>query len=334
MDQAWKRARKRRRKESPTVISLFAGCGGSSLGYAMAGYRELLAVDWDKNAVETFKLNFPKVPLFAGDITELSVDEAMKMAELEASGELDILDGSPPCQGFSISGLRQLDDPRNQLFNEFVRLLIGLKPKVFIMENVTGMVKGKMKIVFTEVLTSLKKAGYKVKAKVLNAAFYGVPQMRRRLIFIGIRDDLNIEPSFPESKTRPITVKEAIGWLNPDEAGVIGSNKGKWLRYARHLQMGQSVADIHPQKFGWSLFKLHPDKPAPTVCKIMGIGKLATMYHYDKYRMLGVNEVKMICSFPLQFRFVGKAHLAWQQMGNSVPPLFMEAIASYVRKFF
>lgn len=90
----------------------------------MAGYRELLAVEWDNNAVDTFKLNFPDVPVYHGDITKLSVDECLKMTRLE-SGELDVLDGSPPCQGFSTAGKRVMDDPRNQLFREYVRLLRG-----------------------------------------------------------------------------------------------------------------------------------------------------------------------------------------------------------------
>ncbi|MBW7959864.1 MAG: DNA cytosine methyltransferase, partial [Candidatus Promineofilum sp.] len=140
-----------REANAPTVISTFAGAGGSSLGYSMAGFRELLAVEWDDNAVETFRLNFPGVPVYHGDIAKLSVDECLDMAGI-ATGDLDVLDGSPPCQGFSTAGKRQLDDPRNQLFREYVRLLRGLQPKVFVMENVSGMVKGKMKLVFVEIL--------------------------------------------------------------------------------------------------------------------------------------------------------------------------------------
>ena len=98
------------------MISLFAGCGGSSLGYSMAGYRELLAVEWDDHAVETFKLNFPDVPVWHGDIAELSVEECLRLAGLRP-GQLDVLDGSPPCQGFSTAGKRKIDDGRNQLFS-------------------------------------------------------------------------------------------------------------------------------------------------------------------------------------------------------------------------
>ncbi len=136
------------------MISLFAGCGGSSLGYSMAGYRELLAVEWDDHAVETFRLNFPDVPVWHGDIAMLSVEECLRITGLKP-GELDVLDGSPPCQGFSTAGKRKMDDGRNQLFQEYVRLLRGLRPKVLVMENVSGMVMGKMKLIFAEIMREL-----------------------------------------------------------------------------------------------------------------------------------------------------------------------------------
>jgi DNA (cytosine-5)-methyltransferase 1 len=171
------------------VISLFAGCGGSSLGYSMAGYRELLAVEWDDHAVETFKLNFPDVPVWHGDIAQLSVEECLKLTGLQPK-ELDVLDGSPPCQGFSTAGKRKMDDGRNQLFREYVRLLQGLMPRVFVMENVSGMVKGKMKLIFAEIIRELKASGYHVSARLMNAMYFGVPQSRQRMIFIGVREDL------------------------------------------------------------------------------------------------------------------------------------------------
>ena len=141
LEACWQEHLKPKAKDAPTVISLFAGCGGSSLGYSMAGYRELLAVEWDDHAVETFKANFPDVPVYHGDIAKLSVEEALRITGLKP-GELDVLDGSPPCQGFSTAGKRKMDDSRNQLFREYIRLLRGLQPKVLIMENVSGMVKG------------------------------------------------------------------------------------------------------------------------------------------------------------------------------------------------
>lgn len=207
LEMMWQKHLAPREPDAPTVISTFAGGGGSSLGYSMAGYRELLAVEWDNNAVETFKLNFPDVPVYHGDICNLTVEKCLELAGIEP-GELDLLDGSPPCQGFSTAGKRLLDDPRNQLFKEFVRLLRGLKPKVFVMENVSGMVKGKMKLVFAEILRELRASGYKVSARLLNAMYFHVPQSRQRIIFIGVREDLGIKPSHPGAENRAVTLGE------------------------------------------------------------------------------------------------------------------------------
>jgi len=176
-------------KESPTVISTFAGCGGSSLGYHWAGFRELLAVEWDDHAVATFQENFPGVPVYHGDIGQLSVDDCLALAGI-ARGELDVFDGSPPCQGFSQAGKRNLEDPRNQLFAEFVRLLTGLQPRVFVMENVAGLVRGHMKQVFLEIMDCLRGAGYHVEAQLMNAKYFEVPQCRKRVIFVGVREDI------------------------------------------------------------------------------------------------------------------------------------------------
>jgi len=189
LEACWREHLAPRAPNAPTLISLFAGCGGSSLGYSMAGYRELLAVEWDDHAVATFRLNFPDVPVYHGDIAKLSVDECLRLAGIGPE-ELDVLDGSPPCQGFSTAGKRKMDDGRNQLFREYVRLLRGLRPKVLVMENVSGMVKGKMKLIFAEILRELKESGYHVSARLMNAMYYGVPQSRQRMIFIGGREDL------------------------------------------------------------------------------------------------------------------------------------------------
>jgi DNA (cytosine-5)-methyltransferase 1 len=150
------------------VVSTFAGGGGSSTGYRMAGGNVLLAVEWNDNAVETYKANYPTTQIFHGDIARLSVEECLSRIEKQPS-ELDILDGSPPCQGFSTAGKRNFQDHRNQLFREYVRLLRGLQPKVFVMENVAGMVKGKMKVLFAEILQTLREFGNAVPPFLIKA---------------------------------------------------------------------------------------------------------------------------------------------------------------------
>lgn len=319
LDAAWADHLTPRAADAPTVISLFAGCGGSSLGYSMAGYRELLAVEWDDNAVATFGLNFPGVPVYHGDIAALSVQECLDRAGLQP-GDLDVLDGSPPCQGFSTAGKRQLDDPRNQLFREYVRLLRGVQPKVFVMENVSGMVKGKMKLVFVECLRELKAAGYAVSARLLNAMYFGVPQSRERMIFIGVRTDLGIAPTHPMANTVPVTVREAWQGLSTDRAGL--GLTPLYTQYWQATAPGTSMGKLNTTK------KLHQDRPAFTIVKSEGNGGL---YHPSEPRMLARQEFTRLASYPDAFQWAG-ARKDWQErIGNSVPPLFMRAIARHIR---
>lgn len=193
------------------VVSLFCGCGGSSCGYHMAGGNVLFSVEWDDNAAACYRANFPETHLYHGDIHNLSVEEILSKTNLKV-GELDILDGSPPCQGFSTAkgAGRTCFDSRNQLYHEYVRILRGLKPKTFIMENVSGMIKGNMKLIFADILKELKESGYDVKARLMNAKWYGVPQSRERMIFVGVRNDLKIPASHPKPQTTPISVKNAL----------------------------------------------------------------------------------------------------------------------------
>jgi len=321
-----------REPDAPTVISTFAGCGGSSLGYSMAGFRELLAVEWDDNAVATFKRNFPDVPVYHGDINELSVEECLELAVIEA-GELDVLDGSPPCQGFSTAGKRKFRDMRNQLSYQFIRLLRGLKPKIFVMENVSGMVKGKMKLLFADILRELKTSGYQVKVKLLNAMYFGVPQSRERVIFVGVREDLGIEPSHPGPETEPITVREALRGLEdycdrelPDILGQYARihPKGNWSTDAeRYKAIKGNTASCFSLK--WAQW----DEPSGTLPK-QEIS-LTGIIHPGKERYLNLPEAKRLGAFPDSFWFTGRQK-GWECIGNSVPPLMMRSIALHIRE--
>ena len=324
LEQAWAEHLAPREANAPTVISTFAGCGGSSLGYSMAGYRELLAVEWDDNAVETFRLNFPDVPVYHGDIAKLSVEECLRLAGV-APGELDVLDGSPPCQGFSTAGKRQMDDPRNSLFREYVRLLRGLQPKVFVMENVSGMVKGKMKLVFAEIMRELKASGYIVSARLLNAMYFNVPQSRERLIFIGVREDLGIAPSHPKAEQKPFTVRLAIEGCE----SVIDAPP--WRKFNLDLWNRQKPGDNGIDGKYFNHVRMDFDKPSPTVPKSAVFGGFVGLYHCTSPRSLNIGELKRIGSWPDGFSFTGSYEDALNRIGNSVPPLFMRSIARHVR---
>jgi len=182
----------------PTVISTFCGTGGSSLGYKWAGFEELLAIDFDPHVIECFKANFPEVPVWHKSVIDITGQEIMSFCKIKL-GELDVFDGSPPCQGFSTAGKRNVNDSRNDLFSHYYRLVTEIEPKVFVMENVSGMAKGTMKGRFIEIMKVLKSGNYHVKCKQMNSMYYGVPQSRERLIFIGVRKDLKKQPQFPEA---------------------------------------------------------------------------------------------------------------------------------------
>ena len=307
LDEAWQRHLAPRTEDAPTVISLFAGCGGSSLGYSMAGFRELLAVEWNDNAVATFRLNFPDVPVYHGDIMKLSVDECLRLAEIEP-GQLDVLDGSPPCQGFSTAGKRQLDDPRNQLAMEFVRLLRGLQPKVFVMENVSGLVKGKMKLIFAEIMRELKASDYKVKCRLMNAMYFQVPQSRQRLIWIGAREDLGARLSHPKAEHNTICALCAM--MNVHD--IIENPSG-------------------PRKFSLASRHLEHHKPSPTLTNNVEVPGSVTPFDDTGVR-IGAERAAIIGSFPEPFAFAGDWKMKLNRIGNSVPPLFMRAIAQHIRR--
>lgn len=326
LEAAWELHLAPRVDNAPTVISTFAGAGGSSLGYSMAGYKELLAVEWDNNAVETFKLNFPAIPVYHGDIAKLSVDECLSLAGIQA-GELDVFDGSPPCQGFSTAGKRMIDDPRNQLFREYVRLLRGLQPKVFVMENVSGMVKGKMKLVFVEILKELKASGYQVKACLLNAMYFNVPQSRQRMIFIGVRDDIGIGPSHPKAQSRQVTVRQAFERLNTKGFELTHTAR-KIVHLMKPLESGKQYA----RQCGHEFTRLDWNRHAPTVLKNFRLSGAMGMVYPDIDRHIGIEECKRLASFPDEYQLVGQPPEQWARIGNSVPPLFMKAIAEHIRQ--
>ncbi len=333
LESAWQEHLAEREPNAPTVISTFAGCGGSSLGYSMAGFRELLANEWDDNAVATFKLNFPDVPVIQGDIAKLTVEQVLEITGLQP-GELDVFDGSPPCQGFSTAGKRIIDDPRNQLFREYVRLLRGLQPKVFVMENVSGMVKGKMKLIFADILRELKASGYRVSARLLNAMYFNVPQSRQRLIFIGVRDDLGVEPSHPKAESSPFTFRDACFDLkgNNPEDRMLGQllqkvakvQPDKWeMDRAKYGAIKGNIAGAIGTKWaGWNRVCMTIIKSEIAMCGTI---------HPDRERYISIPEAKRIFSFPDQFQFLGDREQAIMRMGNSVPPLFMRSIARHIR---
>lgn len=202
-----------------TSIDLFSGCGGLTKGFSMAGIKSIFASDIDENAAKTFMRNFPDTPFLCKSVTDIEKDE---VDQLLAGQVPDIIAGGPPCQGFSLANKRRnkvADDPRNKLFYGFVKFINWYSPKAFVMENVKGLLSMQNGQVLKTILEEFRNAGsyggYKVEYKVLLASDYGVPQNRERVIIIGIREDLGVEPSYPLPTTLDckVTVDEAISDL-------------------------------------------------------------------------------------------------------------------------
>lgn len=319
-------------RKKPTVISLFAGCGGSSLGYKWAGYKELLAVDFDILAVEVFNWNFPKTPCWLKDIKEVSAKEIIDACKIK-KGELDLLDASPPCQGFSIAGKQKILDPRNDLFLEFVRLIKGLNPKVFLMENVPGLIRGKMKGRFIEIMNELKALPYKIKCQRMNTKYYQVPQARERLIWIGYRNNLKLEPTFPIPNNVIITVKRA--WEGKEFTDLDGTElRGIFKDLIKHWRPGETGSKPYNRhsrsnKSNWfNSRRLTWNKPSPVICKT----SRSAIVHPELNRKITINEMKLLQSFPIDFKLPEQYIKSQGVIGNSVPPKFMEALARNIKQ--
>lgn len=206
------------------AISTFSGCGGSSLGYRMAGFRTLWASEFIPAAQDTYRANAaPHTVLDTRDIREVTGADILTATGLDA-GDIDLFDGSPPCASFSTAGKRHAgwgevkaySDTKQRtddLFFEYARLIEETQPRTFIAENVSGLVKGAAKGYFKLILARLKASGYRVQARVLDASWLGVPQARQRLIFIGVREDLGMSPAFPKPLPYQYTVRDALPWI-------------------------------------------------------------------------------------------------------------------------
>jgi len=300
-----------------SLVSLFAGVSGSSLGFqSTKRVDERLVIDFDDYVEKCFKLNFPEVPFLKKALgPELSSEEILEHANLN-KGELAILFASPPCQGFSTAkGNRDIDDDRNDLFLETIRYIDEIRPMVFIIENVTGLIKGKMVFKFNQIIRRIEQIPYEYKYEVLNAADYGVPQLRERVFFIGVRSDLwkkGIRPVFPTPN----------------------------LRNASDLAIKNYVDNIDffsSGQFDNNIFA------KDEICRTITATASLTFYKAGEERKPSITELKKLCSFPDDYLLWGikgriNSHNGFEYnynqkykgLGNSVPPKLMEAVARTV----
>ncbi len=326
-------------KTKPKYIDLFSGAGGFSLGFDNKGFQNVFSIDIEPHFCETYKHNFSNHQLIEKDICELSDSEIKYLKEFD---EIDVVIGGPPCQGFSIAGnigRKFTDDPRNRLFKEFVRVVKVIKPKFFVMENVARLYthnKGKTR---NEIIKDFEKLGYNVECKILNSADYGVPQVRKRVIFIGASTNQKIE--FPQKEVENyISVKEALSKYPKLESGetssvpnhIAMSHSQQMLTKMSYVSDGGDRNEI-PMKIRpksgdvRKYIKYASDKPSVCVT-----GDMRKIFHYDQNRALTVRELAKLQSFPDDFVFKGNRISQQQQVGNSVPPKMAEAIAKAIIK--
>jgi len=350
------------------AIDLFAGCGGLSLGLSKAGFNILYANEINTDASDTYiknlvKNNGHKTYVDVRDISEVKTNEIRKFTK---NKKIHLVTGGAPCQGFSMAGKRDIDDPRNKLFKEMLRIVREINPPLFLMENVKGILSmdnGKVIQTIKEAFEDLK---YDVRIEVLKASKFGVPQDRERVFIIGTKIGNGVLHPTPDTK-KSVSVKEAINDLSFLKIGesseeyklpatskyqklMRGKNKilhnhkssnhtKKVIERFSKLRQGQSGNDL-PKKHQTkkrSLFRIIPNKPAKTVMTMPD-----DYIHYKKNRTLTVRECARLQSFPDDFIFEGKRTTGgkrrrfeipqYTQVGNAVPPLLAEKVGKHLIK--
>lgn len=326
------------------VFSTFSGVGGSSTGYKMAGLNVIGSVEFLDYQVKSYRANHPGTKLYEADIRGLDPKAVMEDLGIKR-GELDIFDGSPPCSGFSMSGIREKgwgitkkygnkEQRVDDLFLEYARFLHVLQPKVFVAENVPGLVAGTAKGYFKDIMRILRSCGYNVKAKIMCSKHYGVPQARERLIIIGVRHGIDIEPSFPLANPKTITVGEAFDTLKLEpHAHLQLLEKMKtqkavmsvMSRVPKNPKRVINASNVHIRGSYFNYSRLSYKAPAPTLIATSG-----GAFHPSFDRPLTINELKAASSFPADFVLHGEYDRQWEACGRAVPPLMMCEIARHI----
>ena len=344
------------------AIDLFAGCGGLSRGFMDAGFDIIVGVDNDQAALNTFALNHNGAkPLNADLSKQETFDEIKRIAN---NREIDVIIAGPPCQGFSLTGPRNFDDPRNKLYLAVLEMVRQYQPKGFIIENVPGMATMYDGQVKEEVLKRFREMGYNIECKILCAADYGVPQIRKRLIFMGVRKDIGV-PEFPkplfEAKDY-VTCREALDDL-PAREKELGVEEDTYIfaprtEYQKKMRgscnvLYNHVATAHKQfvidtiaqvpeggnwrdlpkgvgesrKFNEAWTRYDGNKPSKTI----DTGH-RNHFHYQYNRVPTIRENARLQSFPDDFIFTGTKTQQNRQVGNAVPPLLGEALGNALYK--
>lgn len=320
------------------VISTFSGIGGSSQGYKQAGLNVIASVEFLDYQARIYRANHPNTKLYQEDIRKLDPIEILNEVGLKPY-ELDILDGSPPCSSFSTAGaiesgwgkakkygnrVQRTDD----LFLEYIRFLDKIKPKVFVAENVSGLIKGVSKGHFNEFFRLFKSCGYEVQAKLMNASNYYVPQKRQRIIFIGVRNDLKIKPTFPEPSIKKISLGEAFKDIVNTEEEL---REVDITKYAIYKELQKLPLYGKSSKY-LNLLKESPFEACRTLTATASQIGAASVCHWDN-RKFTIKELKRIATIPDDYIILGSNYNEKAEgLGRLVPPKMMEAIARNIKE--
>ncbi|MCD8296597.1 MAG: DNA cytosine methyltransferase [Prevotella sp.] len=339
----------------PTFIDLFSGCGGMSLGFEMAGFKSILAIDNWNDALITYAYNRKNPKTLCADLLNLSPYEVEKTI---STNIIDVIIGGPPCQGFSVAGKRVVEDERNKLYKSFVNMVRHFKPQGFVMENVPNILSIGNGIIKESILSDFSNLGYNVVCRVMLASDYGVPQNRRRAVFVGLRNGIY---AFPDKKvTNPVTSSEALSDL-PETTVKDGaiykiSPQSPYQKIIRknshgiynheitiHTEQTKRIIAMVPDggnyknlpKELWNMRKVHiawtrlnSKKPSFTI----DCGH-NHHFHYKYNRVPTVRESARLQSFPDSFVFIGGKGSQLKQVGNAVPPLMAYQIALSLIKY-
>lgn len=327
------------------VVSLFSGCGGSSLGYKMAGAEVLCAVEFIKSAADCYAANHTDTHVIVRDIRDIQGAEILGITGLR-KGELDILDGSPPCASFSAVGKREklwgkvkqysntkqrVDD----LFFEYMRIVEELKPKIAIAENVKGLTQGKSKAILQQILDEFSKIGYTPNFKVLKACDFGAPQVRERVIIVATRNDITtsafIYPEPTHEKEQYISVREAISDINnsAEEIEVLLAAGKKYANMQKWDEI-PSPGMYHPVRF--NVGKNRWDYPSYAITYTDSKLSAAGLCHPFEKRRHTIAEMKRLMGFPDSYVLLGTWQEQVERLGRSVCPQVICAVARQVKK--
>jgi len=333
--------------DAPTILSTFTGSGGSCLGFRMAGYRVLAASEFIPAASNTYKTNFPDTPIFTEDFRELTPKKIYDRLQI-GPGDIDVIEGSPPCASFSINGdrerlwgqIKKYSDSKQRtddLLFEYARLVSEIQPKVFIAENVPAIGQGKARGFFNLTMRAFDAAGYRAQARVVNSQWLGVPQARKRMIFIGVRKDLERDPVFPTPLDYWYSVRDALrdvpGGEREDYRYGSDETAPQIISFTEKAKQGQTLGQVIYGRKGthFNAYKLRWDRPSPTIIAT-GWHSATGLWHPDEQRRISVPEARRIHSYPDDFIFTGNYSQRMERVGRSVPPLMMRAVAQTVRE--